>query len=92
VVQNMIDLFVSCFEDVFRDTTEAPVDADTDFFRDLGGDSLAALELSVLVEERSGLTLVDEIFQASTPRALAGLVATAGRQPPGSANARPGVD
>ncbi len=63
---------VAIWEEILR---VEPIGIDDDFFA-LGGDSLAALEMGVVVGETAGVTLGDDAaFVHSTPRALAAAVA-----------------
>jgi acyl carrier protein len=65
----------------------APAAGDDEDFFDAGGDSLAFLQMTVTVEERTGLRLpVADVLAAPTP---AGIVALLARQDEATAGSAP---
>lgn len=58
--------------DIVKEAVQAPRVGALDDFIDLGGDSLSAVALSTLIEERLGVgLLLETVFEASTARGLA---------------------
>jgi acyl transferase domain-containing protein len=64
-------LTLAAMMDIWADVLgDRPHDADADFY-DLGGDSLAALEVVTVLEARFGVQIeADDVFENPTPRAL----------------------
>lgn len=74
---SMLERILNCYRKVLLNNQ---IDADSNFF-EMGGDSLVAVNLSLLLETRLGLALpVSAIYQCATPAALATVAASQDNQ------------